>query len=176
MPLLHTFSRSVLFFAFSAGFSLVSVSLARAAIPGEVATPGAYGKWSLVCREGKAAKQCHLAQVALDFSHSGAPVRVLILRRAGKAPADFLRVVAPLNTIIGPGVGIRIDGREQDRLAFLRCGPDGCIAETRIDHAFRRTLLTGKILSLTFHAQESDVARNVVVSLAGLSDGLAALQ
>ncbi len=41
----------------------------------------------------------------------------------------LLRVVAPLNVLLPAGLGLKVDDADIGRAGFVRCLPNGCVAE-----------------------------------------------
>ncbi len=46
-----------------------------------------------------------------------------------------MRVVAPLGVLLPSGLGLKIDNADIGRAGFVRCLPNGCIAEVIMDDA-----------------------------------------
>ena len=46
-----------------------------------------------------------------------------------------MRVVAPLGVLLPSGLGLKIDHADIGRAGFVRCLPNGCIAEVVMDDA-----------------------------------------
>ena len=49
--------------------------------------------------------------------------------------ARLLRVLAPLGVLLPNGLGLNVDGKDMGRVAFVRCLPNGCVAEVVLDDA-----------------------------------------
>ena len=57
---------------------------------------------------------------------------VIVLKTADQQ-ARLLRVLAPLGVLLPNGLGLNIDGQDMGRVAFVRCLPNGCVAEVVLD-------------------------------------------
>ncbi len=53
---------------------------------------------------------------------------VIILKTADKK-ARIMRILAPLGVLLPSGLGLKIDNPDVGRAGFVRCMPNGCIAE-----------------------------------------------
>ena len=67
-----------------------------------------------------------------------------------------------------------IDGKDIGRVAFVRCLPNGCVAEVVLDDALLKTLSEGKnAIFVVFKTPEEGVG--IPVSLNGFGEGFAQL-
>ena len=55
-----------------------------------------------------------------------------------------MRVVAPLGVLLPSGLGLKIDNEDVGRAGFVRCLPNGCVAEVVMDDNLINKLRTGK--------------------------------
>jgi invasion protein IalB len=68
------------------------------------------------------------------------------------------------------GLGLNIDGVDMGRVAFVRCLPNGCVAEVVMDDALLKALSGGKnAIFVVFKTPEEGIG--IPVSLAGFADG-----
>ena len=63
---------------------------------------------------------------------------VIILKTADKK-ARIMRILAPLGVLLPSGLGLKIDDADMGRAGFVRCLPNGCVAEVILEDK----LLTG---------------------------------
>jgi invasion protein IalB len=83
-------------------------------------------------------------------------------------------MLAPLGVLLPNGLGLNIDGTDMGRVAFVRCLPNGCIAEVELDDEIVSTLSEGsEAIFVVFKTPEEGVG--IPVSLTGFKDGFAAL-
>lgn len=136
---------------------------------------GEYGDWQMSCDTppGASAEQCAIIQNVLAEDQPNVGLSVIVLRTADKE-ARLLRVLAPLGVLLPNGLGLNIDGTDMGRVAFVRCLPNGCIAEVELDDDIIKALSTGKsAIFVVFKTPEEGIG--IPVSLEGFSEGFAAL-
>ena len=91
-----------------------------------------------------------------------------------EARLRLLRVLAPLGVLLPNGLGLNVDGKDIGRVAFVRCLPNGCVAEVVLDDQLIKTLSEGtNAIFVVFRTPEEGVG--IPVSLRGFSDGFAQL-
>jgi invasion protein IalB len=96
-----------------------------------------------------------------------------VLRTADRE-ARLLRVLAPLGVLLPNGLGLNVDGTDMGRVAFVRCLPNGCIAEVELDEEIVKVLSEGtNAIFVVFKTPEEGVG--IPVSLNGFAEGFAAL-
>jgi invasion protein IalB len=72
------------------------------------------------------------------------------------------------------GLGLNVDGTDMGRVAFVRCLPNGCIAEVELDDEIIGVMSEGEsAIFVVFRTPEEGVG--IPVSLEGFSEGFAAL-
>ena len=134
-----------------------------------------HGAWSIICDTpaGASSEQCVMMQnvVAEDRPEMG--LSVVVLRTADNK-AEILRVLAPLGVLLPNGLGLNVDGKDMGRVAFVRCLPNGCVAEVAMDAALIDTLSKGtSAIFVVFKTPEEGIG--IPVSLKGFADGFAKL-
>jgi invasion protein IalB len=98
---------------------------------------------------------------------------VIVLKTADRQ-ARLLRVLAPLGVLLPNGLGLNIDGTDMGRVAFVRCLPNGCVAEVVMDDALIKQLSDGSTaIFVVFKTPEEGIG--IPVSLDGFKDGFANL-
>ncbi len=55
-----------------------------------------------------------------------------------------MRVVAPLGVLLPSGLGLKLDDKDVGRAGFVRCLPNGCVAEVVMDDTLLGQLKTAK--------------------------------
>jgi invasion protein IalB len=134
-----------------------------------------YGDWQMSCDTppGASAEQCAIIQNVLAEDQPNVGLSVIVLRTADRE-ARLLRVLAPLGVLLPNGLGLNVDGEDMGRVAFVRCLPNGCIAEVELDDDIIEVLSNGSTaLFVVFKTPEEGVG--IPVSLNGFADGFAAL-
>ena len=150
-----------------------ATSVATAAVPGIVRNQ--HGDWQLSCDTppGASFEQCAIIQNVTAEDQPNVGLSVIVLKTADKQ-ARLLRVLAPLGVLLPNGLGLNIDGTDMGRVAFVRCLPNGCVAEVVMDDALIETLSGGTTaIFIVFKTPEEGIG--IPVSLNGFSEGYAAL-
>jgi invasion protein IalB len=114
------------------GFLALSLALAggdAAAAPGDPASP-----WETRCETppGAASEQCAVVQSVVDDQRPNVTLVVIALKTADHK-SRLLRVIAPLGALLPTGLDLKLDAEDVGRMGFVRCLPNGCVAETLID-------------------------------------------
>lgn len=160
---------------------LMGIALAVTAIVGT--TPafaqgtvrGEYGDWQMSCDTppGASFEQCAIIQNVMAEDQPNVGLSVIVLRTADRE-ARLLRVLAPLGVLLPNGLGLNVDGTDMGRVAFVRCLPNGCVAEVELDDDLIDVLSNGEsAIFVVFKTPEEGVG--IPVSLEGFSEGFAAL-
>jgi invasion protein IalB len=134
-----------------------------------------YGDWQMSCDTppGASFEQCAIIQNVTAEDQPNVGLSVIVLKTADQQ-ARLLRVLAPLGVLLPNGLGLNIDGKDIGRVAFVRCLPNGCVAEVVLDDALIKTLSEGtNAIFVVFRTPEEGVG--IPVSLRGFSDGFAQL-
>ena len=58
---------------------------------------------------------------------------VVIALKTADRKSRLLRVIAPLGVLLPTGLGLRVDKDDVGRMKFVRCLPNGCVAEVFLD-------------------------------------------
>ena len=151
------------------GTAMTSASLAQ----GEVKAQ--YGDWQMSCDTppGASFEQCAIIQNVTAEDQPNVGLSVIVLKTADKQ-ARLLRVLAPLGVLLPNGLGLNIDGTDIGRVAFVRCLPNGCVAEVVLDDTLIQKLSTGQnAIFVVFKTPEEGIG--IPVSLNGFADGFAQL-
>ena len=158
--------------------SLVAAALAVTASPAAFAqgvVKAQFGDWQMSCDTppGASYEQCALIQNVTAEDQPNVGLSVIVLKTADKQ-ARLLRVLAPLGVLLPNGLGLNIDGQDIGRVAFVRCLPNGCVAEVVLDDELIGKLSAGQsALFVVFRTPEEGVG--IPVSLNGFGDGFAQL-
>ncbi|MCS6761527.1 MAG: invasion associated locus B family protein [Candidatus Devosia symbiotica] len=134
-----------------------------------------YGDWQMSCDTppGASFEQCAIIQNVLAEDQPNVGLSVIILRTADRE-ARLLRILAPLGVLLPNGLGLNVDSQDMGRVAFVRCLPNGCVAEVFLDDALIDTLTNGKsAIFVVFKTPEEGIG--IPVSLNGLKDGFSQL-
>lgn len=162
---------------FGAIFAVAACALAAGLTPalGQGAVRAEHGDWQMSCDTppGASFEQCAIIQNVLAEDQPNVGLSVIVLRTADRE-ARLLRVLAPLGVLLPNGLGLNVDGTDMGRVAFVRCLPNGCIAEVELDDDLIKVLSEGTTaIFVVFKTPEEGVG--IPVSLEGFAEGFAAL-
>jgi invasion protein IalB len=142
---------------------------------GHAAAQGAvksvFKDWQIRCDTppGAKEKQCALIQSVTAADRANVGLTVIVLKTTDHK-SRLMRVVAPLGVLLPSGLGLKIDNKDIGRAGFVRCLPNGCIAEVVMDDALLKKLRTGKTATfIIFQTPEQGIG--FPVSLAGFAEG-----
>lgn len=134
-----------------------------------------HGDWQMSCDTppGASSEQCAIIQNVTAEDQPNVGLSVIVLKTADQQ-ARLLRVLAPLGVLLPNGLGLNVDGTDLGRVAFVRCLPNGCVAEVIMDDELIETLSNGEqAIFVVFRTPEEGIG--IPVSLNGFGDGFAAL-
>lgn len=130
-----------------------------------------HGDWEIRCETppGAAHEQCALLQSVAAEDRPNINLVVIVLKTAdGKS--KLLRVIAPLGVLLPSGLGLKIDNTDVGRAGFVRCLPNGCVAEVVMDDKLLGQLRTAKTATfIIFETPEEGIG--FPLSLNGLGEG-----
>lgn len=134
-----------------------------------------HGDWQMRCETppGASSEQCALIQSVTAEDRDNVGLTVIILKTAD-GESQIMRVLAPLGVLLPSGLGLRIDDTDVGRAGFVRCLPNGCVAEVILQEALIGQLSGGQDATfIIFQTPEAGIG--IPVSLVGFGDGYAAL-
>ena len=127
--------------------------------------------WQVRCDTppGAKAEQCALIQSVTAEDRANVGLTVIVLKTADQK-SRLMRVVAPLGVLLPSGLGLKIDQADIGRAGFVRCLPNGCIAEVVMDDELIKKLRSGKTATfIIFQTPEEGIG--FPMSLAGFGEG-----
>src|SRR5262249_50693286 len=114
-------------------------------------------------------EQCALIQSVVAEDRSNAGLTVILLKTADQKNR-LMRVVAPLGVLLPSGLGLKLDNVDVGKAGFVRCLPNGCVAEVIMDDKLLGQLKSAK--TATFIILETpEEGIGFPLSLNGLADG-----
>jgi invasion protein IalB len=150
------------------------VSLAPPA-EGEPPVRSTHGDWQVRCDTpaGAQSEQCVLMQFVTAEDRDNVGLTVIILKTADKK-ARIMRILAPLGVLLPSGLGLKIDETDMGRAGFVRCLPNGCVAEVILEDPLLKQLTDGSTATfIIFQTPEEGIG--IPISLNGFGPGFAAL-
>jgi invasion protein IalB len=164
-----------------AQFPATTTSVAKTTVTSPPATAdeppvrSTHGDWQIRCDTpaGAAREQCVLMQFVTAEDRDNVGLTVIVLKTPD-GQSRIMRVLAPLGVLLPSGLGLKIDDADMGRAGFVRCLPDGCVAEVMLDDNLLKQLGTGKTATFVIF-QTPQEGIGIPISLNGFQDGYAAL-
>ena len=155
---------------------VLAVAIAAGSIlPGPAAGQGAvktvHGDWQIRCDTppGSTGDQCALIQSVTAEDRANVGLTVIVLKTADQK-SRLMRVVAPLGVLLPSGLGLKIDAADVGRAGFVRCLPNGCVAEVVMDDTLIKQLRAGQTATfIIFQTPEEGIG--FPMALKGFGDG-----
>jgi invasion protein IalB len=154
-----------------AGLMLLILLAAAPPAMAQGAVKSVHRDWQIRCDTppGAKAEQCALIQSVTAEDRANVGLTVIVLKTAD-AKSRLMRVVAPLGVLLPSGLGLKIDTTDIGRAGFVRCLPNGCIAEVVMDDDLLKKLRGGKTATfIIFQTPEEGIG--FPMSLAGFGEG-----
>lgn len=142
---------------------------------GEPPVRSTHGDWQIRCDTpaGAQSEQCVLMQFVTAEDRENVGLTVIILKTADNQ-ARIMRVLAPLGVLLPSGLGLRIDASDMGRAGFVRCLPNGCVAEVILEDELLTSLQSGQTATFViFQTPEEGIG--IPISLNGFGTGFEAL-
>ena len=150
---------------------VLSLPWLGAAAHAQGAVRSTHGDWQIRCDTppGAQGEQCALIQRVVAEDRSNAGLTVIMLKTADQK-SRLMRVVAPMGVLLPSGLGLKIDQADVGRAGFVRCLPNGCVAEVMLDDTLIGQLRTGKSATfIIFQTPEEGIG--IPLSLNGFGEG-----
>ncbi|SEM87546.1 Invasion protein IalB, involved in pathogenesis [Bradyrhizobium sp. OK095] len=162
----------------ASGLTVLAALLAAVtlmALPGLAHAQGAvrsvHGDWQIRCDTppGAQTEQCALIQSVVAEDRSNAGLTVILLKTADQK-SRLMRVVAPLGVLLPSGLGLKLDNQDVGKAGFVRCLPNGCVAEVVLEDKLLGQLRSAKTATfIIFETPEEGIG--FPLSLNGLGEG-----
>ena len=127
----HAFGRRFWF----APLALIAALMAGPAL-GQGAVKSVHKDWQIRCDTppGAKAEQCALIQSVTAEDRPNVGLSLIVLKTADKK-MRLMRVLVPLGVLLTEGLKLNIDNVEVGKTGYVRCLPNGCVAEVVLDQA-----------------------------------------
>jgi invasion protein IalB len=168
--LLRAVQRHVLQFVFVAAIMAAMAGLSGSA-HAQGTVKSVHGDWQIRCDTppGAQGEQCVLIQSVTAEDRPNIGLTVIILKTADKK-SRIMRVIAPPGVLLPSGLGLKVDNAELGRAGFVRCVPNGCVAEVVMDDNLINKMRTGQSATfIIFQTPEEGIG--FPISLKGLGEG-----
>jgi invasion protein IalB len=130
-----------------------------------------HADWQIRCDTppGAQGEQCALIQSVTAEDRPNVGLTVIVLKTADQK-GRLMRVLAPLGVLLPSGLGLKIDKADVGRAGFVRCLPNGCVAEVAMDDNLVKSLRTGTTATyIIFQTPEEGIG--IPMSLKGFGEG-----
>ena len=141
----------------------------QAAAQGEVKS--VHNDWQVRCDTPPDAQgeQCALVQSVTAEDRADVELTVIVVKTTDHK-SNLMRVVAPIGVLLPSGLGLKIDQADVGRAGFVRCLPNGCVAEVVVDDALLKQLRSGVTATfIIFQTPEEGIG--FPLSLKGFGEG-----
>ncbi len=131
-----------------------------------------HNDWQVRCDTppGAQGEQCALLQSVTAEDRPNIGLTVIVIKTADKK-TRLMRVIAPPGVLLPSGLGLKVDNAEIGRAGFVRCVPNGCVAEVIMDDQLVGKLRSGQTATfIIFQTPEEGIG--FPVSLKGFGEGL----
>jgi|NGEPerStandDraft_6_1074524.scaffolds.fasta_scaffold280434_1 invasion protein IalB len=151
-------------------FGFLALGLALASGDAAAATGDPASPWETRCETppGAASEQCAVVQSVVDDQRPNINLVVIALKTADHK-SRLLRVIAPLGALLPTGLDLKLDAEDVGRMGFVRCLPNGCVAETLIDDKLLQRMESAQTMTFVlFQTPEEGIG--VPAPMAGFKD------
>jgi invasion protein IalB len=157
--------------AAAAALTFAAVIAAADPAAAQGAVRSVHADWQIRCDTppGAQSEQCALIQSVTAEDRANVGLTVIVLKTAD-AKSRLMRVVAPMGVLLPSGLGLKIDNADVGRAGFVRCLPNGCVAEVVMDENLIKQLRTGTTATfIIFQTPEEGIG--FPMSLKGFGEG-----
>jgi invasion protein IalB len=151
--------------------AVAAVVMATAPAHAQGTVKSVHGDWQVRCDTppGAQGEQCALIQSVTAEDRPNVGLTVIILKTADQKNR-LMRVLAPLGVLIPSGLGLKIDKTDIGKAGFVRCLPNGCVAEVQMADELVKQLRSGQTATfIIFQTPEEGIG--IPMSLKGFGDG-----
>jgi invasion protein IalB len=156
--------------------AFIAMALAASAGTAEHATAqgaikSVHNDWQVRCDTppGAQDEQCALMQSVIAEDRPNIGLTVIVLKTADQKNR-LMRVVAPMGVLLPSGLGLKIDQIDVGHAGFVRCLPNGCVAEVVMDDNLLKQLRDGQTATfIIFQTPEEGIG--FPISLKGFGEG-----
>lgn len=135
------------------------------------AVKSVHGDWQVRCDTppGAQAEQCALIQSVTAEDRANIGLTVIVLKTADNK-SRLMRVIAPLGVLLPSGLGLKIDNTDVGRAGFVRCLPNGCVAEVVMEDNLTKQMRAGTTATfIIFQTPEEGIG--FPMALKGFGEG-----
>ena len=151
--------------------ALAGIALAGVPATAQGTVKSVHGDWQIRCDTppGAQGEQCALIQSVTAEDRPNVGLTVIVLKTADQKNR-LMRVLAPLGVLLPSGLGLKINQTDVGRAGFVRCLPNGCVAEVIMDDNLLKQLRAGGTATfIIFQTPEEGIG--IPMSLNGFGEG-----
>src|SRR5262245_23416166 len=151
--------------------ALLALASAANRADAQGAVRSVHADWQIRCDTppGAQGEQCALIQSVTAEDRANVGLTVIVLKTADQK-SRLMRVVAPMGVLLPSGLGLKIDQIDVGRAGFVRCLPNGCVAEVVMDENLVKQLRSGQTATfIIFQTPEEGIG--FPMSLKGFGEG-----
>jgi len=152
-------------------FAMLGIALAASPALAQGTVKSVHGDWQIRCDTppGAQGEQCALIQSVTAEDRPNVGLTVIVLKTADQK-SRLMRVLAPLGVLLPSGLGLKIDATDVGRAGFVRCLPNGCVAEVQMNDDLLGKLRNGQQATfIIFQTPEEGIG--IPMSLKGFGEG-----
>ena len=133
----------------SAACGLASLFLTAAAMPALAqAQPEIPRGWFKACSKQQNVDICNVQNI-MTAETGQLLTGISMIEVKGKLNRKIFQVSVPSGRMVPPGIGLQIDGGKAQKLEYVICFPDRCVAEAPLSDALVASFKKGSNLTLT---------------------------
>ena len=104
--------------------------------------------WFKACAKQEDIDICNVQNI-ITASTGQLVTGISLLELKGKVNRKVFQVTVPTGRLVPPGIGLQIDGGKTQKLDYVICFPDRCIAEAQLSDQLVASFKKGSELTLT---------------------------
>lgn len=122
--------------------------LALAAAPAAAQQQQAPQGWFKACTKQNDTDICNVQNIT-TASTGQLVTGISLIELKGKVNRKVFQVTVPTGRLVPPGIGLQVDGGKAQKLDYIICFPDRCIAEVQLSDQLVASFKKGQELTLT---------------------------
>jgi invasion protein IalB len=123
--------------------------------------------WFKACAKQQDVDICNVQNI-VSASTGQIVTGISMLELKGKVNKKLFQVTVPTGRLVPPGIGLQIDGGKTQKLDYVLCFPDRCIAEAQLSDALVASFKKGSDLTLT-SVNSQNQPNPIKISLTGFT-------
>ncbi|PZO79369.1 MAG: invasion-associated locus B family protein [Mesorhizobium amorphae] len=104
--------------------------------------------WFKACTKQQDVDICNVQQI-VTASTGQLLTGISLIELKGKVNRKVFQVTVPSGRLVPPGVGLAIDGQKPQKLDYMICFPDRCVAEVQLSDQLVASFKRGNEITLT---------------------------